>query len=977
MEKVLDRSMLKTGAGLQILTVLWFCWFGGLTAFAYPQNGPSTTPAVEGSLQEIEDMADDVPQEALQKVDRLLLSVDRTRQPMDWFAIKSFQLYVSDLQFDTDNLTTLFKDVDELAPTLPLTRFTILYLCVKASALEHLGRKSEAETLFQEAVKQSESLKDPEGMATAYSFLGWFYQHNGESKKAIENFMLGFEISKKIAKKSYYIGFLNGIASVYTFSGEARQVEALAMFDEIHEYYSGRGNRRSMAISLINKSQVLRQLNRLSDAVAHMKRALLLAEAIHETGILAHIQLKLGDLYGEQNDFRNALIMLEKAEKTFAVGDNLMLVADTRLRRAALFNHSGQASMALKVLDEFDALVKGKDIGSRERTALEARIEAYALLGWSHQELILLRKAYKDISKEMDVKGREVINKLSAEFDLERKEAQNRLLQEQNKRQAIELLAAGRLKIGFIAISLLSVLLLLTLIFGARKAKQVRLHRARLRSLLEHIPQGILGIRSSGLVDANYSSHLPDILDVQSITNRSFKDLFLDHCEQSVDERDQTWNAILAIIGESRLGFEFNSSKLFTEYSYVLDGKQKFLKLTWNIETDENDNVKRLLVTMLDITPEVLAKKQLDKRNRDMTILQELVEIGPAKSLQFFGMAQPLLHENLQMIKNSSLSPDMMKVLFVNMHTVKGAARTLGLKALSEVMHRAESSYVRKEGHSSVQRECMLSDLQEIQTIMADYIRVNRDVLGHKEDYAAIPIARSFLEDLYHLLKSLTSGAPYSGKLQSSLQDSMDRLLGIVFVPLRTVFEDMRQPLAKMAKDLGKEIPRLEMETGNILLNHRQEVALKNSCVHILRNAMDHGIEAPDERRRRGKPADGVIRIRAHCEKGSIAIEISDDGRGLAIHSLKRKAEIQGLLEPGAGPEAIARTIFVQGVSTAASLTEISGRGVGMDAIQHFLKAEGGDIAVRLGQALDSNQEYFAFSFLLTLPHTAQEYSAY
>ena len=124
--------------------------------------------------------------------------------------------------------------------------------------------------------------------------------------------------------------------------------------------------------------------------------------------------------------------------------------------------------------------------------------------------------------------------------------------------------------------------------------------------------------------------------------------------------------------------------------------------------------------------------------------------------------------------------------------------------------------------------------------------------------------------------------------------------------------------------------------------------------VHVIRNSVDHGFEMPEERLAQGKDRCGQLTLRAFHETGSVAIEVTDDGKGLDAAALKRKAVDKGLLSPEAAAamtsEAAFQLVFLPGLSTAAKVTDVSGRGVGMDVVRSNVRNLQGTIEIRSKQ---------------------------
>jgi len=157
-----------------------------------------------------------------------------------------------------------------------------------------------------------------------------------------------------------------------------------------------------------------------------------------------------------------------------------------------------------------------------------------------------------------------------------------------------------------------------------------------------------------------------------------------------------------------------------------------------------------------------------------------------------------------------------------------------------------------------------------------------------------------------------------------------------------------------LALACGKQV-RIEMDGRETELDKTIIEAIKDPLTHLVRNAVDHGIETPDARRAAGKPAEGRLLLRAFHESGQVNIEISDDGAGLDTERIKRKAVERGLVslehaERMSDREA-SQLIFVAGFSTAARVTNVSGRGVGMDVVKTHIEKIGGsvDLQSRLG----------------------------
>ncbi|MDE1161584.1 MAG: chemotaxis protein CheA [Acidobacteriaceae bacterium] len=174
--------------------------------------------------------------------------------------------------------------------------------------------------------------------------------------------------------------------------------------------------------------------------------------------------------------------------------------------------------------------------------------------------------------------------------------------------------------------------------------------------------------------------------------------------------------------------------------------------------------------------------------------------------------------------------------------------------------------------------------------------------------------------------------------------------------PIGVVWNKMPRVVRDLSTECGKKI-RIEMEGADTELDKTIIEAIKDPLTHIVRNACDHGVETPEARTAAGKPAEGLVTLRAYHEGGHVNIEIADDGRGLDPLRLKQRAMEKGLITAAqvstmSEREAI-HLVFAPGFSTAQTITNISGRGVGMDVVKTNIGKIGGivDIANRAGCA--------------------------
>lgn len=171
--------------------------------------------------------------------------------------------------------------------------------------------------------------------------------------------------------------------------------------------------------------------------------------------------------------------------------------------------------------------------------------------------------------------------------------------------------------------------------------------------------------------------------------------------------------------------------------------------------------------------------------------------------------------------------------------------------------------------------------------------------------------------------------------------------LSLRMVPLQATFQKMSRVVRDTARRCGKQV-QLQLVGSDTEVDRNMADAIADPLVHMVRNAIDHGIEPSGERVKIGKPGVGALELRAHHAGGEVVIELRDDGRGLMRDKILAKAKQRGLVAPEArlADHEILRLIFTPGFSTSDAVTDISGRGVGMDVVMHTIESLSGRVEI-------------------------------
>ncbi len=229
-------------------------------------------------------------------------------------------------------------------------------------------------------------------------------------------------------------------------------------------------------------------------------------------------------------------------------------------------------------------------------------------------------------------------------------------------------------------------------------------------------------------------------------------------------------------------------------------------------------------------------------------------------------------------------------------------------------------------------------------------IRVNVDMLEHLMTMVSeLVLTRNQLLEIVRRHEDSEFKAPLQ-RLSNVTAELQEGVMKTRMQPIGNAWQKLPRIVRDLSSELGKKI-NLEMQGAETELDRQVLDLIKDPLTHMVRNSADHGLETPETRRAAGKPEYGMIRLAAYHEGGHIIIQVSDDGRGLDTERIKTKAVAHGLASEAEieklSEGQIHKFIFTPGFSTAASVTSVSGRGVGMDVVRANIDQIGGAIDVK------------------------------
>lgn len=280
--------------------------------------------------------------------------------------------------------------------------------------------------------------------------------------------------------------------------------------------------------------------------------------------------------------------------------------------------------------------------------------------------------------------------------------------------------------------------------------------------------------------------------------------------------------------------------------------------------------------------------------------------------------------------------------------TGAGNAGSAGHQTL-RVDSSAVDAFVNRVGEMVMLRNMLSHTLQRDDLAM----RQSRAALLLRERSEARPLANHELQELRDLLAALGERQEQLQHADLRLQGALSRLqeeaLALRVVPVALVFNRLPRVVHDLSHSLGRHV-RLDISGEEVRIDKGMVDVLAEPLLHLVRNAIDHGIEPPETRRAAGKAEEALLRVAARQHGNSLLIEVGDDGRGLAYERIRARAVANGLVSAEEAAQLdereLGQLIFLPGFSTAEQVTGVSGRGVGMDAVKTRVLHLGGQVEV-------------------------------
>lgn len=440
------------------------------------------------------------------------------------------------------------------------------------------------------------------------------------------------------------------------------------------------------------------------------------------------------------------------------------------------------------------------------------------------------------------------------------------------------------------------------------RTRELDTRNAEMHAVLDNVAQALLTVDAQGRVRRERSkkvaSWLPDAREGTLIW-----DAIRPHDATAADWLALGWEELIDDVMPQELVLD-QLPKRFSTTSQHFEVEYRPIQ-------GETGHTERFLLVFSDITNAVAHERREQEQQEQLVAFQHFVS-DRAGFLEFVAECDRIF-EHLAACWNTPGEA------FRAVHTLKGNCGLFGVRSVASACHELESKMVEEP---DLAREACAN-------LEASWKNFNDGFLALTGEHNDSKI-EFYADDLASLRRSIRSGAS-----AMELLGVLDRL---VREPIRARLERLGDHARDLAQRLGKGQIQVVIEDNGVRLDEQRWAPFWAACIHVLRNAIDHGLETPEARESRGKNAFGTLRLTTREEDASLVVEFSDDGRGIDWIAVGQKASQRGL--PAATTGELQALLFLGGISTKDSPTEYSGRGAGLSATYEACRRLGGSAEI-------------------------------
>ncbi len=481
--------------------------------------------------------------------------------------------------------------------------------------------------------------------------------------------------------------------------------------------------------------------------------------------------------------------------------------------------------------------------------------------------------------------------------------------------------------------------------------KAVAVETEKIDAIVNNLQQALFAVGPGGIIVQPVTKYTEKIFGRSIIGENVMQTLYRSlYVKREV--YDSVESALVTVMGENELQWDLVESNFPRKIEYIEPGlsqeKTNFKLLKINISPiwDNDENLQRLLFVIEDITDFEKMELQFKQEQEQSGMLECVLE----NTIEDLNVAIKHFQHSLAECRAIAAAIDPVSFMELQriLHTMKGNARQLKMRVLSDQIHNSETAVMAQMSNiiHSDNAEGVIIELDKIDKVILAHVGLIQKFLRSESSWGEgiVPVYKVALEQAEVAVAGLkeTVDSEACHQVEMAFQRLEFKSIAALAVKFAPMVEDI-------SKEFSKKI-EFEIES-DALARSDQALALSDCLLHLIRNSIDHGIELPDVRAQLGKPEVGKIKIYCIDNIDSLTITLSDDGAGIDTNKVIDSAIKKGLVSAEQVAEYSQQEklnlIFLPNLSTKESVNSVSGRGIGMDVVKENIEKIGGNLMLQ------------------------------
>lgn len=497
-----------------------------------------------------------------------------------------------------------------------------------------------------------------------------------------------------------------------------------------------------------------------------------------------------------------------------------------------------------------------------------------------------------------------------------------------------------------------------------RFLQAIQSESTQVKRLLNNMRQAVFTVDPQFRVTDPVSLFTQSIF-AQDLVGRNILETVYKDIDSSSEEFASLKTVLTTVFGENELQWQLVEDQLPKKFVFKSsDGVDKSLKVNYAPIWNDSDELEKLMFVVEDTTEFEKLEKQVSAERARIQVIQEIAGNDILNlNKNFFDRAWVLYSRCKDLVPTFRRGGEHVIELMRNLHTLKGNARMHGFTGVSRQVHHCEAKVLElkknllpgKADPRTIEL-AVAGELDKVLESLKSYGAIAQKVFGVQSKFVSsekvsaddsviqmVEIHDDSLRTLEAAIQNVPAHAPGVDGVRKALFHLRD-------MPLKPTLQKFEPMVREVSETLGKKVDLRILVGENVKMGRGKLEEIQDSLVHLIRNALDHGIEKPDERLRAGKSETGSLVLRSLLAEGCTVLSVEDDGRGIDPDKLAALAVQKGILSEkqvlAMSPQEKLSIVFISGFSSKGEATELSGRGVGMDMVKQTLTKLGAHLRI-------------------------------